>query len=176
LKQNSTENGESIGEAAMTGNNETSGDMHQGNKTPERIMHGEDTAAPVTIVPKNEQTGPKQRTGNTDPPDAAHHHDHSAPNDCTHVGYVHDKRKLVARMRRVEGQVHAITSMIENDTYCIDVLTQITASTSALKSAALILLEDHLNSCVACAVAEGGPVADEKMNEAVEAISRLVKS
>ncbi|WEV64945.1 metal-sensitive transcriptional regulator [Bifidobacterium sp. ESL0732] len=83
---------------------------------------------------------------------------------------------MVTRLRRVEGQVRAITSMVENDTYCIDVLTQIAASNSALKSVALLLLEDHLDSCVATAAAKGGPVADEKMDEAVTAIKRLVKS
>lgn len=97
--------------------------------------------------------------------------------DCNgQHGYVNDKRKLVARMKRIEGQVRAITNMIETDTYCIDILTQIAASTSALKSVALILLEDHLDSCVTRAAAEGGPVADEKMDEAVAAITRLVKS
>ncbi|MDF7664229.1 metal-sensitive transcriptional regulator [Bifidobacterium sp. ESL0763] len=95
---------------------------------------------------------------------------------CAHVGYIHDKRRLVTRLRRIEGQVRAITAMVEHDTYCIDVLTQISASNSALKSVALLLLEDHLNSCVATAAAQGGPVADEKMDEAVAAIKRLVKS
>lgn len=96
--------------------------------------------------------------------------------NCPHVGYVHDKKKLVTRLRRIEGQVRAITSMVENDTYCIDILTQIAASNSALKSVALLLLDDHLNSCVATAAAKGGPVADEKMDEAIAAITRLVKS
>lgn len=95
---------------------------------------------------------------------------------CAHVGYVHDKKKLITRLRRIEGQVRAITSMVENDTYCIDILTQIAASNSALKSVALLLLGDHLNSCVATAAAKGGPVADEKMDEAIAAITRLVKS
>lgn len=95
---------------------------------------------------------------------------------CAHVGYVQDKKKLVTRLRRIEGQVRAITAMVENDTYCIDVLTQIAAANSALKSVALLLLEDHLDSCVATAAAKGGPVADEKMDEAVAAIKRLVKS
>lgn len=96
--------------------------------------------------------------------------------NCAHVGYVHDKKKLVTRLRRIEGQVRAITAMVENDTYCIDILTQIAASNSALKSVALLLLGDHLNSCVATAAAKGGPVADEKMDEAIAAITRLVKS
>ncbi|WP_044087295.1 metal-sensitive transcriptional regulator [Bifidobacterium bombi] len=93
-----------------------------------------------------------------------------------HHGYAKDKKRLITRMRRIEGQVHAITRMIETDTYCIDILTQISASNSALKSVALLLLEDHLDTCVASAAAEGGPVADEKMDEAIAAITRLVKS
>lgn len=96
--------------------------------------------------------------------------------NCGNVGYVHDKKKLVTRLRRIEGQIRAITAMVENDTYCIDILTQIAASNSALKSVALLLLGDHLNSCVATAAAKGGPVADEKMDEAIAAITRLVKS
>lgn len=95
---------------------------------------------------------------------------------CANVGYVHDKKKLVTRLRRIEGQVRAITAMVENDTYCIDILTQIAASNSALKSVALLLLDDHLESCVATAAAKGGPVADQKMDEAIAAITRLVKS
>ncbi|WEV41674.1 metal-sensitive transcriptional regulator [Bifidobacterium sp. ESL0682] len=86
------------------------------------------------------------------------------------------QEKLVTRLRRIEGQVRAITAMVENDTYCIDILTQIAASNSALKSVALLLLGDHLNSCVTTAAAKGGPVADEKMDEAIAAITRLVKS
>lgn len=100
----------------------------------------------------------------------------TASKPCAHVGYVHDKKKLVTRLRRIEGQVRAITAMVENDTYCIDILTQIAASNSALKSVALLLLGDHLDSCVATAAAKGGPVADEKMDEAIAAITRLVKS
>ncbi|KFI46811.1 DNA-binding transcriptional regulator, FrmR family [Bifidobacterium bohemicum] len=133
-------------------------------------------ASDVNIRPHGGNAQTQRNATGTKNTDGLHVHDSSDDLTCTHVGYVHDKRKLMARMRRVEGQVHAITSMIESDTYCVDVLTQIAASTSALKSAALILLEDHLNSCVACAAAQGGPVADEKMDEAIAAITRLVKS
>lgn len=90
-------------------------------------------------------------------------------------GYADDKAKVLARLRRVEGQVRAITKMVEDDKYCIDILTQISASNSALKSVALILLDDHLNHCVRQASAEGGEIAGEKMKEASEAIARLVK-
>ena len=87
-------------------------------------------------------------------------------------GYDDDKAKVIARLRRIEGQVHAITQMVEDDKYCIDVLTQI----SALKSVALILLDDHLNHCVRQAAVQGGEVADSKLEEASAAIARLVRS
>lgn len=91
-------------------------------------------------------------------------------------GYDEDKAKVIARLRRIEGQVRAITQMVEDDKYCIDVLTQISASNSALKSVALLLLDDHLNHCVRQASVQGGEVADEKLAEASAAIARLVKS
>ena len=91
-------------------------------------------------------------------------------------GYGDDKTKVLARLRRIEGQVRAIEQMVESDRYCIDVLTQISASTSALKSVALLLLDDHLNHCVRQAAAEGGDIADEKLSEASAAIGRLVRS
>jgi len=90
-------------------------------------------------------------------------------------GYDEDKAKVIARLRRIEGQVRAITQMVE-DKYCIDILTQISASNSALKSVALLLLDDHLNHCVRQASIQGGEVADEKLAEASAAIARLVKS
>ena len=86
-------------------------------------------------------------------------------------GYDDDKAKVIARLRRIEGQVHAITQMVEDDKYCIDVLTQISASNSALKSVALILLDDHLNHCVRQAAVQGGEVADSKLEEASAAIA-----
>ena len=66
--------------------------------------------------------------------------------------------------------------MIDGDTYCIDVLTQVAATTKALEAVALALLEDHLAHCVAEATAQGGPVAEEKLREATAAIARLVRS
>ena len=90
-------------------------------------------------------------------------------------GYDEDKAKVIARLRRIEGQVRAITQMVEDDKYCIDILTQISASNSALKSVALLLLDDHLNHCVRQASIQG-EVADEKLAEASAAIARLVKS
>ena len=90
-------------------------------------------------------------------------------------GYDGDKAKILARLRRVEGQVHAVAQMVD-DVYCIDVLTQISAATSALKAVSVMLVDDHLNHCVRQAAAEGGEVADEKLSEVEKVISRLVRS
>lgn len=92
-----------------------------------------------------------------------------------HVGYVANKDELLKRLRRAEGQVRGIQRMVEDDTYCIDVLTQVSAATKALETVALALLDDHLAHCVAEASAEGGPVAEEKLREASAAIARLVR-
>ena len=91
-------------------------------------------------------------------------------------GYVDDKQALLARLRRAEGQVRGVARMVDEDAYCIDILTQVSAITKALESVALTLLEDHLGHCVAQATAEGGPVAEEKLREANAAIARLVRS
>jgi DNA-binding FrmR family transcriptional regulator len=91
-------------------------------------------------------------------------------------GYSDNKEQLLKRLRRAEGQVRGIHRMVEEDTYCIDVLTQVSAATSALENVALALLDDHLKHCVAEATREGGPVADAKIAEASAAIARLVRS
>jgi CsoR family transcriptional regulator, copper-sensing transcriptional repressor len=91
-------------------------------------------------------------------------------------GYSHDKDNYLRRLRRIEGQVRGLQRMIEDDKYCIDILTQVAAATKALQSVALGLLEEHLSHCVTEAVAEGGDSATEKVREAAEAIARLVRS
>jgi DNA-binding FrmR family transcriptional regulator len=91
-------------------------------------------------------------------------------------GYAPNKDRYLTRLRRIEGQVRGLQKMVDEDKYCIDILTQVSAVTSALQSVALGLLEDHLGHCVAEATAEGGDVAAEKVREASEAIARLVKS
>lgn len=91
-------------------------------------------------------------------------------------GYSHDKDNYLKRLRRIEGQVRGLQRMIEDDKYCIDILTQVAAATKALQSVALGLLEEHLRHCVAEAVAEGGDSAAEKVREASDAIARLVRS
>ena len=92
------------------------------------------------------------------------------------TGYAADKDDVLRRLRRVEGQVRGLQRMVEGDTYCIDVLTQVSAATKALQSVALLLMQDHLGHCVADAIAEGGDAATEKIAEASEAIARLVRS
>ncbi len=91
-------------------------------------------------------------------------------------GYSADKENYAKRLRRIEGQVRGVAKMIEEDKYCIDVLTQISAVTSALQSVALGLLDEHLGHCVSHAVAEGGDEAERKLAEASAAIARLVRS
>src|SRR3954467_5889261 len=89
-------------------------------------------------------------------------------------GYSADKPALLARLRRVEGQIRGLQRMVDEDTYCIDVLTQISAAKSALQAVAVGLLEDHLAHCVVDAARAGDPSA--KVKEASDAIARLVKS
>ncbi|GAC1409096.1 MAG: metal-sensitive transcriptional regulator [Mycobacterium sp.] len=91
-------------------------------------------------------------------------------------GYLESKDVYLQRLRRVEGQVRGVARMVEQDTYCIDVLTQISAATKALESVALMLLEEHLNHCVSRAVQEGEDVGEQKLTEASAAIARLVRS
>lgn len=91
-------------------------------------------------------------------------------------GYAADKENYAKRLRRIEGQVRGIAKMIDDDKYCIDILTQISAVNSALQSVALGLLDEHLKHCVSHAVAEGGDEADRKLAEATAAIARLVRS
>ena len=91
-------------------------------------------------------------------------------------GYTQDKDAYLKRLRRIEGQVRGLQRMVEDDTYCIDVLTQISAATRALQAVAVGLLEDHLGHCVTQAFEEGGPDAHAKVKEAADAVSRLVRS
>jgi CsoR family transcriptional regulator, copper-sensing transcriptional repressor len=91
-------------------------------------------------------------------------------------GYTPDKDDYLKRLRRIEGQVRGLQKMVEDDKYCIDILTQVSAVTRALQSVSLGLLEDHLGHCVTQAVAEGGEVAELKVREASDAIARLVRS
>src|SRR4051812_44879157 len=91
-------------------------------------------------------------------------------------GYISRKDEYLTRLRRIEGQARGLQRMVEDEKYCIDILTQVSAMTKALQSVALGLLDEHLAHCVADAVATGGPEADAKVREASAAIARLVRS
>ena len=91
-------------------------------------------------------------------------------------GYAANKAAHLKRLRRIEGQIRGLQRMVESDTYCIDVLTQVSAATRALESVALLLLEEHLGHCVADAIHAGGDDAESKVKEASAAIARLVRS
>jgi len=96
--------------------------------------------------------------------------DHGTP------GYAGRKDDYLKRMKRIEGQVRGIERMIDNDTYCIDILTQVSAVTKALQAVALGLVDEHMGHCVLDAARAGGPEAEAKLKEASIAIARLVKS
>ncbi len=91
-------------------------------------------------------------------------------------GYDDKKGAVQQRLRRIEGQVRGLQRMVDDDTYCIDVLTQISAATKALQAVAIELLDGHLSHCVADALAEGGVDAQAKVAEASAAVARLVRS
>mgnify|MGYP003528602099 FL=1 len=96
---------------------------------------------------------------------------------CDHGehGYITDKARYLARLKRIEGQARGVHRMVEDEQYCIDILTQISALTGALQGVAIGLLEDHLRHHVADAVRAGGDTAEEKTREASQAIVRLVR-
>jgi DNA-binding FrmR family transcriptional regulator len=97
----------------------------------------------------------------------------SAP---AHYGYISRKSDYLTRLRRIEGQARGLQRMVEDEKYCIDILTQVSAMTKALQSVALGLLEEHLSHCVVSAAQAGGPEAEEKVREAADAIARHVRS
>ena len=90
-------------------------------------------------------------------------------------GYTANKEAHLKRLRRIEGQIRGLQRMVDEDKYCINVLTQVSAATRALESVALGLLDEHLHHCVAHAIADGGD-GQEKIDEATAAIARLVRS
>ncbi len=94
----------------------------------------------------------------------------------SHPGYIDSKDDYLKRLRRIEGQARGLQRMVEQEQYCIDILTQVSAMTKALQSVALGLLEEHMTHCVVEAAAAGGPEADAKVKEASDAIARLVRS
>lgn len=99
-----------------------------------------------------------------------------AAHDHTQHGYMSDKQRYLARLKRIEGQARGIHRMVDEEKYCIDILTQISALSSALRGVGLGLLDDHLKHCVVDAAQAGGEEADAKMQEASEAIARFMRS
>ena len=93
-----------------------------------------------------------------------------------HHGYIHAKDDYLKRLRRIEGQARGLQRMVEEEQYCIDILTQVSAMTKALQSVALGLLDEHLSHCVVDAAKAGGREADVKLKEASDAIARMVRS
>ena len=91
-------------------------------------------------------------------------------------GYMHRKDEYLKRLRRIEGQARGLQRMVEEDQYCIDILTQVSAVQSALDSVAVNLLKDHMNHCVVTAARESDEAAQAKVDEAAAAIARLIKS
>jgi DNA-binding FrmR family transcriptional regulator len=91
-------------------------------------------------------------------------------------GYIHNKDLYLQRLRRIEGQARGLQRMVEDEKYCIDILTQVSAMTKALQSVALGLLDEHMAHCVVDAAREGGDEAEVKLKEASDAIARLVRS
>ena len=118
----------------------------------------------------------------TEPAEHAHPgthggHEHAAPADhAEHHGYTGDKDAYLKRLRRIEGQVRGIARMVDEDVYCIDILTQVAAVTKALEAVSLRLLEDHIGHCVVDAARRSPEKGDEKVREASAAIARLVRS
>lgn len=101
--------------------------------------------------------------------------DVAGTHDGSH-GYISNKDDYLKRLRRIEGQARGLQGMVDDEKYCIDILTQVSAMTSALRSVALGLLTDHLRHCVVDAAVAGGAEADIKIKEASDAIARLVRS
>ncbi len=89
------------------------------------------------------------------------------------AGYVEDKQAILRRLARIEGQVGGLSRMVEDEAYCVEVLTQVAAVTKALEGVSLKLLSDHTNHCVRDAVERGGTEADEKIDELLAAVQRF---
>ena len=100
-----------------------------------------------------------------------------SPTKSASYGYVSDKEALIKRLHRIEGQVRGIERMVDDERYCIDILTQISAVNTALEALAFKILDDHVNHCVAGALASGDPaVAEEKGRELLQAVHRFART
>ncbi|MFE4373492.1 metal-sensitive transcriptional regulator [Streptomyces sp. NPDC056835] len=122
-------------------------------------------------------------TGTTDTTDSADSTDTTSGTEAVTTdhdrgvhGYHKQKDEHLKRLRRIEGQIRGLQRLVDEDVYCIDILTQVSASTKALQSFALQLLEEHLRHCVADAAVKGGEEIDAKVEEATKAIARLLRT
>ncbi|MEU8616225.1 metal-sensing transcriptional repressor [Streptomyces sp. NPDC048623] len=115
-------------------------------------------------------------TPETTQPSTDHGHDHGQGHDHAVHGYHKQKDEHLKRLRRIEGQIRGLQRMVDEDVYCIDILTQVSASTKALQSFALQLLEEHLRHCVADAATKGGDEIESKVEEATKAIARMMRT
>ncbi|MGS2589316.1 metal-sensitive transcriptional regulator [Streptomyces hebeiensis] len=115
-------------------------------------------------------TGSAGSAGDAGDAAGAADHDHGVH------GYHKQKGEHLKRLRRIEGQIRGLQRLVDEDVYCIDILTQVSASTKALQSFALQLLEEHLRHCVADAAVKGGDEIDAKVDEATKAIARLLRT
>ena len=112
------------------------------------------------------------------PADSTAAHDPAECVDCAtggDHGYLKDKKRYLDRLKRIEGQVRGVHRMVDEQNYCIDILTQISALNASLKSLFLALLDDHLHHCVAAPAQSDGEQLDAKLDEAMNAIRRLTK-
>ncbi|QGU05950.1 metal-sensitive transcriptional regulator [Corynebacterium hylobatis] len=109
-------------------------------------------------------------------PDQTVPSDEAAGTCHTTHGYINDKDRYLARLKRIEGQVRGIHRMVDEEQYCIDILTQVSAVNSALRNVALGLLDDHMRHCVRDAAQSGGEAADAKFQEVTDAIARFARS
>ncbi|MER0481828.1 metal-sensitive transcriptional regulator [Streptomyces sp. Edi2] len=118
------------------------------------------------------------RQPDTDPRDAAQTVTDNAETSATSGthGYAQQKDAHIKRLRRIEGQIRGLQRMLEEDVYCIDILTQVSASTKGLQSFGLQLLEEHLRHCVADAAVKGPAAIDAKVQEATKAIERMLRT
>ncbi len=113
------------------------------------------------------ETGSSEEEPVTEDQNNTQHHTH---------GYITAKDDYLKRLRRIEGQSRGLQRMVEEEKYCIDILTQVSAMTKALQAVAMGLLEDHISHCVVDAAVQGGPEAEAKIKEATDAIARMVRS
>jgi DNA-binding FrmR family transcriptional regulator len=138
------------------------------------MSNTKEAAVPKTTPPAGTDAADSRAADTTGVEAAPAEHEHEHEHE--HHGYISNKDAYLKRLRRIEGQARGLQNMVADEKYCIDILTQVSAMTSALESVALGLLNEHLTHCVAEAVRSGGDAADAKIKEASDAIARLVRS